>query len=297
MRAAQSGVVIVVEPELGSLVARGPDRASWLNGIVSCDVSTVSPGVGAWGLALNKQGKIVSDLSVVAGADLLLLSTAPGKASELCAAFDRMLVMEDAEIEDATGSFAWVRLHGPRAAESSAAVAPQFGAAHGAIDWTGLGGAAIAVARAELEPLQAALLARAGAAGLRASADDWERLRILRGVPRFGVDFDSRDNPHEASLDQRAISWKKGCYLGQEVVCMQDMRGRVKRRVVLLSLESATPPAAGSPVSSDGDSVGEITSASPANGGGSVALARVRAPFDEPGRVLQVDGRSASVKR
>jgi tRNA-modifying protein YgfZ len=286
-----------VEPELGTLVARGPDRAAWLNGIVSCDVGTVAPGVGAWGLALNKQGKIVSDLAIVAGADALFLATAPGKAAELCAAFDRMLVMEDAELEDASGSFAWLRLHGPRAAEASSAVAPRFGAAHGAIDWTGLGGAAIAVARAELEPIVAALLEQTGVSGLRASADDWERLRIARGVPRFGVDFDSRDNPHQASLDQRAISWKKGCYLGQEVVCMQDMRGKVKRRIVVLAVDAETPPAPGTPVSSEGEAVGEITSAAPADGEGAVALARVRAPFDEPGRALAVDGKSATVSR
>jgi tRNA-modifying protein YgfZ len=289
--------VIVAEPELGCLVARGPDRASWLNGIVSCDLAKVSPGMGAWGLALNKQGKIVSDLAVVADADALFLATAPGKAAELWTAFDRMLVMEDAEIVDDSSRLAWVRAHGPLATAISAAVAHRFGAAHGAIDWTGLGGAAIAVERARLESLLAALTDQAGESGFRASPDDWERLRIARGVPRFGVDFDSRDNPHEASLDQRAISWKKGCYLGQEVVCMQDMRGRVKRRIVLLAVDSESPPAAGTPVSSEGDPVGEVTSAAPDDSGRALALARVRAPFDEPGRVLAVDGRSATVSR
>ena len=90
---------------------------------------------------------------------------------------------------------------------------------------------------------------------LRRGTDaDWEALRIAQAFGRFGVDFGEADNPHEAALDRRAVSWSKGCYLGQEVVCMQDMRGKLKRRLVALALEdSAEAPPVGSPVTA-GDS-------------------------------------------
>ena len=63
----------------------------------------------------------------------------------------------------------------------------------------------------------------------------WEALRIERAIPRFGVEFDATTYPQEAALEKRAVSFAKGCYLGQEVVCMLEMRGHVKRKLVPLS--------------------------------------------------------------
>ena len=278
----------MAEPERGSLVVTGPDRKTWLNGIVSCDVTPVAPGAGAWGLALTKQGKILSDLSVVASEDTLYLATAPGTASELAPALDRMLVMEDAELSDGSAERAWIFVHGPRASE----LAPAAGGAWGAIDWTGLGGAAISVARSELEQ---ALRALVDAGATLGQNEDWERLRIERLVPRWGVDYDAKDNPHEAALDQRAVSWTKGCYLGQEVVCMQDMRGKVKRRLALLSLDANEVPERGAPVRADDREVGEVTSATFSQRlGRPLVLARVQTPFDEVGRALSIAGAAAT---
>jgi hypothetical protein len=183
-------------------------------------------------------------------------------------------------------------MHGVRAVEVAAERAARVGLAWGAIDFTGLGGAALVVPRDRLEAVTRELGGGADVAVV--SADEWERLRIERGVPRFGVDFDSKDNPHEAALDQRAVSWTKGCYLGQEVVCMQDMRGKVKRRLVALSLGGGPPPV-GASVSSDGRDVGEVTS-SAASSDQAFVIARVRTPFDEPGRTLAIDGRPATVR-
>jgi hypothetical protein len=292
-RAARESALAVVESELGTLVATGPDRVSWLNGIVSCDVASVTPSQGGWGLALTKQGKIVSDLTIVSGADALLLATAPGTTEELARVFDRMLVMEDAELADRSAEVVWVHVHGPRAAELAGAASSSVDAACGAIDWTGLGGAAIAVEKVRLAALLE-LLEQGGAQ--IGSADDWERLRIERGVPRFGKDFDARDNPHEASLDQRAVSWTKGCYLGQEVVCMQDMRGKVKRRVVALTLDGKELPLVGSPVRADGQDVGEVTSTAFSElGQRAVAQARIKADLADGAGSLSVGGVAATV--
>ena len=109
--------------------------------------------------------------------------------------------------------------------------------------------------------------------------------------------MDERSNPHEVSLDRRCISWSKGCYLGQEAVCMQDMRGKVKRRLVVLRLGEGPLPSSGTAVhDAAGTPVGETRSAamSPIFGGG-VALASVMAGCTSPGTRLVVAGVPAEV--
>jgi folate-binding protein YgfZ len=133
---------------------------------------------------------------------------------------------------------------------------------------------------------------------VRATADDWTRFRLERGVGVHGVDFGPEDNPHEAALDQRAICWTKGCYLGQEVVCMQGMRGTVKRRLVSLIIDGRDAPARGARVlrARDGSDVGEVTSACTSERlSAVVALARVLGAAAEGNEPLQVDGASARV--
>jgi tRNA-modifying protein YgfZ len=285
-RAARTGALIIARPERETLVVSGSDRASWLNGLVTCDVGKLTAGEGAWGLLLTQQGKIVSDLDVVAGEAELFLGATAGTG--LKSALERFLIMEDAELQDRSSDLAWITVHGPKASALIGSEPPP-GAP---IDWTGLGGAALLVARDALDQRIQALAAREGAEV--GTADDFEVLSIERGLPRYGTDYDSRDNPHDASLERRAVSWTKGCYLGQEVVCMQDMRGKLKRRVVALALEGDELPARGTPVESAGGSAGEITSAAwSALTDGVVALARIRAAAMAPESKLAVAGRSA----
>jgi tRNA-modifying protein YgfZ len=116
--------------------------------------------------------------------------------------------------------------------------------------------------------------------------DELERLRIEAMTPRFGREIDDRVLPAEAGLDERAVSFSKGCYPGQEPVARQHYRGKVNRRLRLLEVDGE-PPAADTPVVSDGKEVGRITSAVP---GLALAYVRVSVPDDA---VLAVDGRSA----
>jgi folate-binding protein YgfZ len=107
----------------------------------------------------------------------------------------------------------------------------------------------------------------------------WATLRVERNFPEFGTDFDAKDRPHEAALDRRAVSWNKGCYLGQEEVCMQDMRGKVKRSVRMLALDvpRGTPvPSGVTFVTGAGDAAGNITSAAYSDRAGTwLALAKL----------------------
>ena len=90
----------------------------------------------------------------------------------------------------------------------------------------------------------------------------WNALRLECAVPQFGSDFGDTTYPQEANLEKIAVSFDKGCYLGQEVVCMLEMRGHVKRRLVAVVLDGSEPPSRGAVVSDEAGAVaGEVTSA------------------------------------
>ena len=255
--AARSAALIVENDDFCTLVASGSERREWLNAIVTGDIRGLEALQGAFSLLLTKQGKIVSELVIIASESELYLGVPASTIDSVRAMLDALLIMEDAELSDRSADFNWVMLHGPRAFEL-ALVVRQRAQAIAPIDWTGLGGAAIAVTRDGRQELVDALVLHGA---VRSTPDDWLSLRVERGLPAYGVDYDSRDNPHEASLERRAISWTKGCYLGQEAVCMQDMRGKVKRRVVTLGLTADEVPPRGTPVEQAGKTVGDVTSA------------------------------------
>jgi folate-binding protein YgfZ len=140
------------------------------------------------------------------------------------------------------------------------------------------------------------LIRRLGAAGaVPADTDDVRTVRIENARPRFGDDLTGDYIPHETQV-LRAVSFNKGCYLGQEIVERVRSRGHVNKLLVPLRLNSQTPPASGAKLTADGKDAGVITSAalSPALGA-VVALGYVRAAFAKEGQKLEVDGGEAEV--
>jgi hypothetical protein len=126
------------------------------------------------------------------------------------------------------------------------------------------------------------------------TAEDAEAIRVRRFLPRFGVDFGEKNYPQEAALEKIAVSFSKGCYLGQEVVCRLEMRGHVIKKIVPVRI-AGDPPLRGAEVrSAEGKVLGTVSSAVP-NDGGAVGLAMVRIDFAEPGTKLDVGGREATV--
>jgi folate-binding protein YgfZ len=116
--------------------------------------------------------------------------------------------------------------------------------------------------------------------------EELERRRIAAATPRFGRELDDRVLPAEAGLDERAISFTKGCYPGQEPIARQHYRGKVNRRLRVLDVDGASPEA-GTPVTLEGKDVGRVTSAVP---GLALAYVRVEVPEDA---VLQVGAAGA----
>jgi folate-binding protein YgfZ len=290
--AARTRALVVEEPSLCVMVVMGADRKTWLNGLVTIDVVKLAPGAATYGLAVAQKGRILTDLVLVDDGERVLVVLPRSEVAALRAAFDRYLIMEDALMDPDTDAFQVSFVHGP---ESSTVLdaARSAGAKGGLLDVTGLGGA-IVLAPAGVAPAVHAKLESAAALGDYAG---WDALRHERGVPRFGVDFDGTMYPQEASLEKRAVSFDKGCYLGQEVVCMLEMRGHVKRKLVRVELEGGASPAKGERVTTEsGEAIGDVTSAAPSPTLGSpVALAMIKYAHAKDGERVRIAGKAGRV--
>lgn len=294
-RALREGALVRRADELGTLIVTGGERQSWLNGLVTCDLAPLGPGGGAYGLSVIKSGKILAEVWVVIAADRLHVGALRDRVGLLHETFDKYLIMEDAEIRDASAEHGWILAAGPRSAELlDAARGAAAGVEAARADWTGLGGAAIVAPGEAASAALAALLAR-GATGTTAAA--WDVLRVEHDVPRFGVDFDGENYPQEASLEDRAVSFNKGCYLGQETVFMLQMRGHAKKRLVQIEIEGEDDVPAGAEITlPEVGTVGSVTSrVKNPRGPGVLALGYVKYKHAAQGAALRVAGRRAAV--
>jgi tRNA-modifying protein YgfZ len=265
--AARRTVLAVRAGGLAALIVTGKDRISWLNGLVTCDLikwgeAGSSEREARYGLVVTRSGRVLADPILFDDGERAAVVVPVELVSRLREHLEHYLVMEDAEVAPASdGVEPWL-IHGPRSAEVLAA-ARGAGASGGAYDRTGLGGALVLAPVDRAAAVRAAIEgAVAASGGLVGDGAGWEALRLECGVARFGVDFDEKTYPQEASLEKAAVSFDKGCYLGQEVVCMLEMRGHVKRKLVSLVFDGPEAPLAGAAVADEaGASVGELTSA------------------------------------
>ncbi|HXX69977.1 MAG TPA: glycine cleavage T C-terminal barrel domain-containing protein [Polyangiaceae bacterium] len=297
--AARTHVLAVPVPDRVTLEVTGHDRVTWLNGLVTCDLGKLPADEARYGLFVARSGRVLAD-ALIAADDVGVLVSVPGAvARTLLEHLDHYRVMEDAELVDRTNEMAAWEVHGPRAAEVLAE-ARSAGARGGLIDRTELGGAILFLQRdAAPDPRTVVADAVARARGALGDQAGWQALRLERGVPEFGADFGETTYPQEAGLEKIAVSFQKGCYLGQEVVCMLEMRGHVKRRLASLVLDAGSPPPIHAAVVDDaGEPSGEVTSAcySPTLGR-PVALAMLKRAAAEVGRVVTVGSIRAEVVR
>jgi hypothetical protein len=246
--------------DLGTLQITGADRQTWLNGLVTCDVKSLKPGQGAYGLALSKIGKILADLRIVLTTDRIFLGVPRQAIAQLVESMERYLIMEDCELVDLSTTCSWIELHGEDTAAIASEIAEKFSGISTSIDRSGLGGAVVMVPS---ERHDEALVALASERALvPASVDDWTAFRVIHKIPERGREFDEKTYPQEASLERRAVSFSKGCYLGQEAVCMLEMRGKTQRKIVGLIATGERELRVGFEiVDGRGERVGEITSA------------------------------------
>jgi hypothetical protein len=279
--AARTGALVVFRPDLAAAVVRGNDRVAWLNGMLTCDVTRAASGVAMYGLAVTQKGRVIADVIVIAEAAALRLVVPRAVLGELIATLERYIIMEDAEVA-ATGDVVALAC-GPRAATIGGA-----GVLSAAFDELGFGGSVL---------LFEGDAAASAVDVARGSLEWYDALRVELGVPRFGVDFDQTTYPQEALLERRAVSFDKGCYIGQEVVFMLEVRGRVKRKLAKITIDAQVVPAPGTEVcDASGVAVGTLTSV--ARGpisGAVVGLAMVKIDRAGVDTELVIGGASARV--
>ena len=294
-----------------SLSFTGPDAAPFLHNLLSNDIASLKPGTGCYATLLTQQSKVVADMNVFRSEDGLRVDVdreLKGRAREH---LEKFLVADDVEIEDTSERESALGLLGPRAAEilrAAGAEAPAADREHrrtaiggvdcwiASVDWSGDGGFQIVVERGAVAGVRAAILGAGASMGvLEAGREVLDVLRLEAGIPWPGRDFDESHLVLEAGLE-RGISFKKGCYLGQEVVERASARGHVNRRLVGLRLEGSTVPPRGALVTRDGAEVGQVTSAalSPALAA-PIALGYVRREVKDPGNRLVIEGTEAVV--
>jgi len=251
----------------------GPDAARFLQGLLSNDVAALGVGDAALALLLDERGHIVADMRVRRDdRTAFTLVADPGAAGGLAAALGRYHFSEDLEVI------------GPEPADTLVVTAPPpdgVPAVPGLVPgtWELLADDPDAVLRATGLP--------------EASPEALEALRVERGAPRVGVDTGPRTLVQEAGLESRAVSFAKGCYLGQETVARAQHRGRVNR--VLRGLAADAPLTVGAEVRLGDRAVGTVTSVARSPRFGEIALAILRREA-EPGARVSVGGAGGTAR-
>jgi tRNA-modifying protein YgfZ len=289
------GAGIVDRCERGKLALTGADAKSFLQGQVTNDTERLVAGSGCYAAFLTPKGKMLGDVRILDTGAELLLDTERVALQPLFNLILRYSIGYDVTLHKRTLETGLLSVIGPRAAVALGAnELPATEHAHAALSVDGLSVRAIRTPEGidvlcdatDTEALRDALI-RAGAAAVGEQAA--ECVRIESGRPRYGVELDDTVIPQEAGLNARAVSFTKGCYVGQETVARLFYRGKPNRH--LQGLRCEAPVAPGDAVRLCERVVATIASATVSPGLGPIALALVRreAPVGSPVRVGEGD--------
>jgi tRNA-modifying protein YgfZ len=303
----REGCGLLDRSERGKLALTGPGAVEFLEGQVTNQLLTLRTGEGCYAAFLTHKGKMLGDLRILAvGGDQrgeapseLLLDT---ERSALQALFDMIRhfkVGYEVELHKRTMEHGLLSLIGRRA--QSIAGAGTLGEPEHENTGVVIAGVAALAVRTDVgvdlfcdAPDTARLAGALGERGAVTVSDEAaECLRIERGRPRYGIDLDETVIPQEAGLNERAVSFTKGCYVGQETVARLHYRGKPNRH--LRGLRLSEPAGAGEELKLGDRTVGRVGSAAVSPSLGPIALALVRREA-EPGSFLSVGGRGVSAE-
>ena len=289
--ALTTGAGLIDRSERGKLALTGSGAAEFLNGLVSNEVEALQEGRGVYAAVLSPKGKMLGDLRVLHAGPELLLDTERTGLQTVFNVLWRGRIGYDVEIHKRTLETGLLSLAGPRARtvagaeslpdEEHANVAAQIAGAPVRLVVTDVGIDVLTPAD-DTEAVAAALCERGAAATGEAAL---ETLRVERGRPRYGVDLDDSVIPQEAGLNARAVSFEKGCYVGQETVARLFYRGKPNRH--LRGLRLTGPASTGDELTFDGRSVGRVGTVARSPRHGPIALALVRREA-QPGDTVAV---------
>jgi len=315
--AIRRGAALLDATHRGTIRITGRDRIEFLNRMVTQELKGIGPGECRQSFWLNRKGRIAADLLIAELESGMWIDLDIHQARSTTDSLGEFLFSEDALIRDESAAIHRLSLHGPRAfvvlarAANRTEMTPLAPMQCGTIivagvevviarqDSTGEIGLELFMPRSGVEAVWEALCGLADGVG-RALVRPigWHAFNIARieaGTPLFNVDFDTSCLPHETGVLRERVSFKKGCYLGQEVVARMESLGRPKQILVGLRITGTGIPVAGQNVheregEAIGAPVGTVTSstASPMLGAASIALAMIRSAHAAIGNELLV---------
>jgi tRNA-modifying protein YgfZ len=298
-RAITEGCGVLDRSERGKLALSGADTRTFLQGQVSNDVEGLVPGTGCYAAFLTPKGKMLGDLRILNAGEELLLDTERAALQALFNMIRHFSIGYDVQLHKRTLERGLVSLIGPDAAALARAEdLPAHEHAHALVS---VGDVPVRAIRTDVgidllcdapdaDAVRTAL-EEAGAAPVGEAAA--ECLRVEHGRPRYGIDLDDTVIPQEGGLNERAVSFTKGCYVGQETVARLFYRGKPNRQ--LRGLKLSAMAAAGDELTFDGRVVGRLTSVAGSPRFGPIGLALVRREAPPGTTVTLGDGLSGEV--
>ena len=285
--------------ERGSIDVLGPDGAEYLQGQLTNDVEALAVGDGQYAALLDRKGHMQTDLRVLRVVEeAILLDLEPATKDIALRHLTMYSIGRDVSVGDATAERGLVSLIGPRAAEiAGTAPLPEFANEATTVAGTDVVAVGTRTGIDLLLPLaecDRALAALIEAGAVEVTPEAAEIIRVEAGIPRFGAEMDSATMPAEAAIVEDAVSFTKGCYIGQETVARLHYKGKPNRHLRGLRLSAAATP--GVPLRLGEKEVGTLGGAVVSPALGPIGLAIVRREA-EPGTELAVgeDGVTAEV--
>lgn len=305
--AVRSNVGIMDLSDRGKLRLSGKEHLRFLQGMLTNDVINLEEGKGMYAAVLTVKGRMLSDMHVYREAESVFLDIEPGLNSKVTDLLKKFRLSYKADIEDVTDDLGLISVHGPNAAElvtslSGVDVSGMEELSHlrthaddtalfiVKINRTGEEGFDIYTPTRSTEVLWNTLLEKGKEFGVKPiGLDAYSTLRIEAGIPVYGADMDEQTIPIEAGI-WHALSFDKGCYIGQEVVARIKWRGHVNRHLMGLLMEGENLPASGDEIFAGEKKIGIVTSSvySPALKR-PVALGYVRREFKTPGTEIIIN--------
>jgi len=320
-RAVRTHAGMIDRSDRGKLRLIGKDRVEFLHGMVTNDIKKLTAGSGLYAVFTTDKAKMLSDGRIYCLPDAFWIDVEPGAVGKIHKHLDKYTLASDVTVEQLTDAFGLISIYGPATPEillpflsPGPLPAEEYSTARMSIEEvsilgarneiTGETGFDLYVPMDKTADVWNRLLKAGGPHGLRpVGTEALNMLRIEAGVPKYGVDMDESNFPMETGLEKTAISYTKGCYIGQETIARADAQGRMSKHLSGLVLAGETVPDKGRMIQSppqaagtDGKSVGIVTSAvtSPTLGK-VIAMGYVHRDFTEPGSKVQIDGISAEV--
>ena len=237
----------------GKLRFTGPQRSWFLHQILTQDFEDIEAGEARAATLLTAHGRMVAYMETVATEDELLMHFEPELKATLPDAIRFYVFSTDVAIEDVSDGMGLLLIAGKGARAAVDALGPKV-VVH-PTDELGIEAFYVWVERGHLTGVAATISERGGNP---ATEEVLEAIRIEHGIPRWGREMDEKTFPQEVAIDERAVHYDKGCYVGQEAMAKIHLRGKVNRR--LRTLESTEPLSPGSELTTGDDKVGVITS-------------------------------------